>query len=178
MQLGRSQLAGASGRKVMVVFTDGLENMPPTIASEQPQVLAAGIESYAIGLGQPQNISVAALSQLAVSSGGRFFHTDDTLILRKDFVEVLVDAFRQNMAVDPVIVLSSGQRAEVPVLITDCERRISFVANWGNLSSDIELEIVSPGGTVYTLASPSTNQLVRFGAQPGYQFLQVAFPPP
>jgi von Willebrand factor type A domain/Abnormal spindle-like microcephaly-assoc'd, ASPM-SPD-2-Hydin len=177
MQLGQGQLAGASGRKVMVVFTDGLENTPPTIASVRPQVIAAGIESYAVGLGQPQNISAAALSQLAVTSGGKFFQTDDTLILRKDFVEVLADAFRQNMAADPVVVLPSGQQAEIPVLITDCERRVSFVANWDNPSSAIDLEVVSPGGTVYTAASPSVNQLVRFGARPGYRFLQVAFPP-
>lgn len=177
MQLGQSELAGASGRKVMVVFTDGLENTPPTIASVEPQVIVAGIETYAVGLGQPQNISVAALSQLAVTSGGRFFQTDDTLILRKDFVEVLADAFRQNMAADPTLVLPSGQSAEVPVLITDCERRISFVTNWDNPSSNIELEIVSPTGTVYTATSPLANQLVRFGARPGYRFLQVAFPP-
>jgi hypothetical protein len=177
MQLGQDQLAGASGRKVMVVFTDGLENTPPTIASVRPQVIAAGIESYAVGLGQPQNISAAALSQLAVVSGGKFFQTDDTLILRKDFVEVLADAFRQNMAADPVVILLRGKQAEIPVLITDCERRISFVANWDNPSSGIDLDVVSPDGTVYTASSPSANQLVRFGARPGYRFLQIAFPP-
>src|ERR1039457_2251890 len=65
----------------------------------------------------------------------------------------------------------------VPVLITDCERRISFVVNWDNPSSNIDLEIVSPTGTVYIAASPSANQLVRSGTRPGYRFLQVAFPP-
>ena len=177
MQLGQDQLTGATGRKVMLVFTDGLENTPPTIATMRPQLIAAGTEVYAVGLGQPQNISAAALSQLAVSSGGRFFQTDDTLVLRKEFVEVLADAFQQNMAADPIIVLSARQSAEIPVQVTDCESRITFVANWDDPSSTVDLEVVSPSGTLYTAASPAVNQLVRFGARPGYRFLQVAFPP-
>ena len=114
MQLRQSQLAGASGRMVMVVFTDGLENTPPTIATVRSQVIAAGIESYAVALASRKTFRRRA-QPARRDLGGKFFQTDDTLILRKDFVEVLADASRQNMAADPLVVLPSGQQAEIPV---------------------------------------------------------------
>src|SRR3712207_628392 len=129
----------------MLVFTDGLENTPPTIASVTPSVIAANIEIYAIGLGQPQYISSESLSALAVASNGRFFQTDDTLILRKNFVQVLANAFRNNnIASDPIFLLSAGQTVQIPVQITNCEQRISFILNWDNPSSKIGMTIRAP----------------------------------
>jgi hypothetical protein len=178
LQLGQSQVAtGAAVRKVVLVFTDGLENTPPMIAVVEPPILAAGTEVYAIGLGQSQNISTAALSALAASSNGHFFLTDDTLILRKNFVQVLADAFRQNMAADPVLSITPGGVKTVAVSITECERRITFVLNWDDPASQLDLTARAPDGTLFNATSPFSNQLVRYGASPGYRYLQIAFPP-
>jgi len=178
LQLAQSQIGTSSlGRKVIIVFTDGLENTSPMITDVEPGILAAGIEVYAVGLGQPQYISAAALSALAASSNGKYFQTEDTLILRKLFVEVLADAFRQNLAADPIITLNQKQTIDVPVDITTCERRITFVLNWENPASAIRMEIIAPDGTVITPNAVFSNQLVRYGYRPGYQFYQIAFPP-
>ncbi len=178
MQLGQAQITpSALGRKIIVVFTDGLENTPPTIASVEPGITGAGIEVYAVGLGQPQNISSAALFTLAASANGKFFQTDDTLVLRKNFVQVLADAYRNNMAADPIFTISQGQKVTVPVQITDCESRITFVLNWDNPASQIEMTIRAPDGTLYTPASPGVNQLVKYGSSPGYRYYQLALPP-
>jgi hypothetical protein len=178
LQLGQSEVSlSAIARKAILVFTDGLENTPPMIANVEPAILAAGTEIYAIGLGQPQNISAAALSTLAASANGKFFQTDDTLILRKNFIQVLADAFRNNMAADPIFKISQGKTVEIPVRITECERRISFILNWDDPASQIEMTVRAPDGTTYYPNSALSNQLVRYGQQPGYRYYQIAFPP-
>ena len=178
LQLGRAQLDGSTvARKVILVFTDGRQNTPPEIAEVEPGVLAAGMEVYAVGLGRPEFISSEALSELAASSNGRFFLADDPLILRKHFAHVLADAFRQQMAFDPVMTLTQAQVVTVPVWITDCERRISFVLNWDDPASDLALEVEAPDGTRFGPTSPNGNQLVRYGQPPGYRYCQIALPP-
>jgi len=163
-------------RKVAIVFTDGLENTGPTIAHEEPGLLGAGIECYAVGLGQPQDISTPALSQLANSANGKFFLTSDTLELRKNFVQVLADAYRHNTAADPIHSIQPGQTMELPVQLTSCERRLSFVAMWDDPASQLDLTVVAPDGTVYSPGSPSSNLLVRFVQRPGYGFFQITLP--
>jgi hypothetical protein len=164
-------------RKVMLVFTDGMENEPPSIAMART-LLPAGTEVYAVGLGRPENISMQGLNDAAVTTNnGRFFQTDDTLILRKDFVQVLADAYRLSMAADPIVQLTPGARVEVPVQITACELRVSFVVNWDDPASNVELTVIAPDGTLFDAASPAANQLVRFGRRPRYRYCQIAFPP-
>jgi hypothetical protein len=178
LQLGQTELGGSTlTRKAILVFTDGIENTTPLIATVEPAILAAGTEIYAIGLGRPEDISADALGRLAASSNGRFFLSDDPLILRKNFVQVLADAFRQNMAADPVHQIGKRQVIEVPVWITRCERRISFVLGWDNPASQLALEVIAPDGTVFTPTAGSTNQLVRYGQQPTYRYYQIALPP-
>jgi hypothetical protein len=178
LQLGQTQVVGSAiQRKVMLVFTDGLENTPPMIAAVEPAITASGIEVYAIGLGQPQNISTAALQALASSANGKFFLTDDTLILRKNFTQVLADAFRNNMAADPIFSLGAGATKLIPYENTQCEKRISFILNWDNPLSQVELFIEAPDGTVYHPNTVFTNRLVRYEQKPNYCFYQISFPP-
>lgn len=178
LQLGESEIASSTlARKVIVVFTDGMENTPPMISTVSPAILAANTEIYAVGLGQPQNISTAALGQLAVSANGKLFQTDDTLVLRKQFVQVLADAYRMNMAADPIFTVSQGRTVDQTVEITRCDRRITFILHWDNPGSQVGMQVVAPDGTVFTQSTPAVNRLVRFGAAPGYSFCQIAFPP-
>ncbi len=165
LQLGQNQLpTGQAPRNVLIVFTDGMENTPPMIATVEPGVLATGSQIFAVGLGQPQNISSQALAELAASSGGKYFQTDDTLVLKKDFVEVLADAFANNLAADPIITLTPGQVSDTPVSITTCEQRLTFTLNWDNPLLTLALSIIAPDGTTYSSTSPGNNLLVRYGS--------------
>ena len=178
LKLGQTSLSASSqARKVAIVFTDGFENTPPTIASVEPGVLAVGTEVYAVGLGDPAFLSVAALSELAASSNGKFFQTTDPLVLRKQFVEILADAFRQNMAADPLLTLQQGVPVTVPVNITNCEARISFVLLWEDLGAQVQFSIKAPDGTTFGSLSGNNNRLVRYVQRPGYRFMQIALPP-
>ena len=79
-----------------MVFTDGQETALPSVATVKPTIPST-TEVYAVGFGDPAQISAATLTDLAISSSGRFFNPQDPLILRKDFVQVLSDAFRMNI---------------------------------------------------------------------------------
>ncbi len=178
LQLGQTSLtASTEKRKVAIVFTDGYENTAPFVASVEPTVLGAGTEVYAVGLGDPAYLSVAVLQELASSSNGKFFQTTDPLVLRKQFIEVLADAFKQNLAADPIIELQQGQAARASVQITNCESRISFVVLWEDLEAQIQFSVRAPDGTTFRTGASKTNRLVREAQQPGYRFFQVAFPP-
>jgi hypothetical protein len=178
LQLGQTSLSGSTiPRKVAVVFTDGYENTPPMISTVEPGVISAGTEVYSVGLGDPAYLSVAALQQLAASSNGKFFHTTDPLVLRKQFVEILADAFRQNMAADPIVDLQQGVPVAVPVNITSCESRISFVLLWEDLTAQIQFNVRAPDGTTFGSGSGANNRLVRYIQRPGYRFLQITLPP-
>lgn len=164
-------------REVLMVFTDGMENTYPAIADVEPAILSQGMEVYAIGLGDATNISAATLGELAASSNGKFFASDDTLILRKNFVQVLADAFRMNLAGDPVFTIPRGGIIDVPFEVTRCERRLRFTCAWDDPDQELDLELRAPDGTTYTPGSQGSNQLVRYGTGSGYAFYNLALPP-
>jgi hypothetical protein len=130
-----------------------------------------------VGLGDPAYLSVVALQQLAASSSGRFFQTTDPLVLRKQFVEVLADAFRQSLAADPILTLQQSIPTTVPVNITSCETRISFVLLWEDFNAQIQFSVRAPDGTTFNSGSSANNRLVRYVQHPGYRFLQITLPP-
>ncbi|MDB5483447.1 MAG: choice-of-anchor domain [Caulobacteraceae bacterium] len=169
--------ASGMARNVAIVFTDGYQNTAPNIETIEPGLLAAGIEVYAVGLGDPAYLSTPQLQSLAASSNGKFFQTTDPLVLRKQFVEVLADAFRQQMAVDPLIDLQQGVPLTIPVNITSCESRISFVLLWEDLAAQVQFTVRAPDGTTFGPGSGANNRLVRYVHRPGYRFLQITLPP-
>src|SRR5207302_1111467 len=83
----------------------------------------------------------------------------------------------QNTAADPIITLNAGQTVNIPVNITECERRITFVLNWDDPASQLAMTVRAPDGTVFSPTSPLSNQLVRYGQRSGYRYYQIAFPP-
>ena len=147
------------------------------IAAVEPGVIAAGTEVYAVGLGDPAYLSTAALNNLAASSAGKFFQTTDPLVLRKQFVEVLADAFRQHMAADPILTAHQGVPITVPVSITTCESRISFVLLWEDPAAQFQFTVRAPDGTTFGAGSGAGNRLVRYIQRPGYRFFQITLPP-
>ena len=178
LQTGLTDLSGSTlPRRVMLVFTDGMENTPPMIATVLPSVAQANIEVYAVGLGRPTDISTAALSALAVSSNGKFFSTDDALVLRKQFLQVLADAFRQNVAADPIVIISANTKASLAVNLNSCDRAATFAASWDHSSSSLQVRLIAPNGMVFTPSSTATNRLVEYGQGATYAWYRVRFAP-
>jgi len=164
-------------RSVLLVFTAGGPVGTSHLDAIIPQVVGLGVEVYAIAMGLGTYADPDRLSKLAASSKGKFFAADDTLLLRKNFVQVLADAFRMNLAADPIDTIARGQTREVAMHVTRCERRLKFVCTWEDLQQQLTLELVAPDGTRFTPASPATNRLVRYATQPGSAFFDLLLPP-
>jgi VWFA-related protein len=70
------QLEGVSGRKSMLLLSDGLDNESyHTFTQAADTALASGAPVYAIGLGQAGNYDQMELTRIADQTGGTFFHT-------------------------------------------------------------------------------------------------------
>lgn len=164
-------------RRVIIAFTGGRELKPPFIKDVTPVIVNDGIEVYAVSVGSGTAIDAAALTQLAASSKGKFFVSEDLLLLRKNFVQVLADAFRMNMAADPIASVARGATHDVRMRLTKCERRLRFVCSWHDFDEQLGVQLIAPDGTVFTPASPATNPLVRFVAKPGSAFYDLMLPP-
>ena len=178
LDTARSDLSGSTvARRAMLVFTDGMENTSPMIAQELPPITQAGIEVYTVGLGRPADISTSALSALAVDSHGKFFNTDDALVLRKQFLQVLADSFRQNVAADPVATLTRTGSARLSVNLTRCDRSVTFAVSWDSPQSSIQLRLSTPQGTILTSNSPAVNHLVDYQQGATYAWIRVRFAP-
>lgn len=127
VQAARNVLAPLTGfdQKAIIVFTDGLENQPASIAS-----VAGAIDSrtFAIGLGSETQVSTAALRALSNGTGGYLLLTgllsaslDDHFRLTKYFLQILAGVTNTSVVLDPTGFLAPGDKLRLPFTLTDAD---------------------------------------------------------
>jgi hypothetical protein len=100
----------------MLVLTDGEENTAPLLSAVGGSITA---NTFAIGLGQPQNISTVALATLAQGHNGYLLITgtltpDQSARLNKYFLQVLAGVTNAQIVLDPHGVLTRGAVHRIP----------------------------------------------------------------
>ena len=127
--------------KSLVVLTDGVENRSRTIAD-----VASDINefTYAVGLGQPQNISVPALQTISGNNGGYLLvtgaiGTDNRFLLQKYFLQILAGISNAEIVLDPEGQLIPGRMERVPFQLT---------------AADAGVEVTPATGSAITVAMP------------------------
>ncbi len=155
--LGRSTAAPAAGfqDKALIVFTDGLENTPPMIADVLGDI---DQRTFAIGLGNAQQVSTAALTALTHGTGGYLLlsgllctSADDYFRLSKYFLQILAGVTSTDVVLDPVGFLPAGVKARVPFAVTEADIESTVL-----LLSDIpavRFALETPGGDLVTPAT-------------------------
>ena len=113
-------VAGSYDRDAMLVLTDGVENRSRYIADVSDEISA---QTYAIGLGTPQNTSAAALQTLSGNNGGYLLitgsiGTDNRFLLQKYFMQILAGINNADVVLDPSGVLTPGQVHRIPFKLT------------------------------------------------------------
>ncbi len=117
--------AGDYDQKAMIVFTDGLENTPKSIAD-----VIGSIDSrtFAIGLGNEFQVNTTALRQLANSTGGSLQLTglltssiDDYFRTRKFFLQILAGVTNTNIIVDPPGFIAPGTTVRIPFVVNEAD---------------------------------------------------------
>ncbi|HVJ50824.1 MAG TPA: M64 family metallopeptidase [Aliidongia sp.] len=141
----------------MLVLTDGEENTAPLLSAVGSSITA---NTFAIGLGQPENISTVALNTLTQGHNGYLLITgtltsDQAARLNKYFLQVLAGITNANIVLDPHGVLTAGAVHRIPFQVAETEYGLD-VFLLTPVPGLIEFGLETPDGEIFTTASPMT----------------------
>ena len=112
-------------QKALIVFTDGQENRPVSIASVSGSI---NNRTFAIGLGNETQVNTNALNLLTNSTGGYLKLTgllsssiDDYFRLPKYFLQILAGVTNNNIILDPNGYISDGQEIRIPFTVNEAD---------------------------------------------------------
>ena len=161
----------------MLVLTDGEENTAPMLADVGSSITA---NTFAVGLGQPENISTAALNTLTQNHNGYLLVTgtltpDQAARLNKYFLQVLAGVTNANVVLDPHGVLTAGAVHKIPFQVAETEYGLDvFALTQFPWALDFELE--TPDGTLINPASTSSLMNVQYVQTAGLAYYRLSLP--
>jgi hypothetical protein len=177
---GTNQLAAATASpdyavRAMVVLSDGVENWAPMLST-----VTTSANTFAIGLGLPYNISVAALDTLTQGTGGYLVVTgaitpDQRTRLTKYFLQVLAGITNADVITDPQGVLGPGVEHRIPFRVTESDYGLdAYVLSPHPQAIDYRLE--TPDGSRIDLSSYAALGTTEAVVRDGVAFYRVALP--
>ena len=160
--------SGDYDQKSLIVLTDGLENEPLSIAD-----VTGSIDSrtFAIGLGNEQQVNTAALHALANGTGGLLYLTgllsssiDDYFRLSKFFLQILAGVTNTSVIVDPLGFIAPGTTVRVPFHLNEAD--IDCTALIMTDENVVDLALETPDGSLIQPAmAPGLGLTFGVGAQ-------------
>jgi hypothetical protein len=175
---GLAQFTSASTvghRKVVLLVTDGMENTAPMIATIQPGIISNNITVFPLALGYGTGVDEDRLINLANATGGDYRITDNPLIFRKYFLEILASAVDWSVITDPVGNLANGEVVEIPVLVTSDQDGVSFAAYWSGIDNAVNFTLITPSGYEITPSIASSGG-IKYVPELHYALYQANFP--
>lgn len=154
LEMARNQLnalpAGSYDNKAIILFTDGLENSPKSLAEVSGLI---DNRTFAVGLGSELEINTQALATLAGSTGGYLrlsgllsSSIDDQFRLRKFFLQILAGVTNTSIVKDPMGYINVGTRVKIPFELCEADINCRVI-----LLTDfpvVRLSIETPDGKV------------------------------
>ena len=143
--------------QAIVVLTDGIENVPPLIATVAPGITAS---TYAIGLGLPSGISTAALDALAEGTGNYLLITgaltdDQRFRLSKFFLQILAGISNAQIVLDPTGQLPFGPTHRIAFDIGLADYGLDAILT-SPLAPAIDFRLEAPDGTMINPGLPAS----------------------
>lgn len=179
-------------KKVMVVLTDGNENVDPRIlqvidgTDGQPPLFDQhpDLLSYSVGLGIPGNLNEDRLQQITNRGNAGFYHVTGALTdlnifaLENFYFKIFADAIGQDMVVDPTFEVGLNDPLDVPIgIITEDREALFFFI--GELPEEAYIfELIDPLGTVITSSTTVGGMSVQVKNKANWTFFRVKFPAP
>lgn len=161
----------------MLVLTDGEENTPPMLADVSGSITA---NTFAIGLGLPENISVPALTALTQGHQGYLLVTgtltsDQSARLNKYFLQILAGITNANVILDPPGVLVPGAIQRIPFQVSETDFGLdAFLLCPTPYLVDFELE--TPDGSRLSPSSASALSNLQFVQAGGLAYFRLSLP--
>jgi Mg-chelatase subunit ChlD len=167
--------------KAVVVLTDGNDYpVPNTIATLPPGTINQ--TTFAVGLGQPGRVNDATLSQISANSGGYLLVTgnmtnnDERFKLAKFFIQILKDATRNQLVLDPEgQLLWNGVTQSIPFQVGDSDVSIDVVALCP-IPFALDFALVTPGGQRITAAMSGVEPNVQYWIDADLAFYRILLP--
>jgi IgA Peptidase M64 len=161
----------------MLVLTDGEENTAPMLADVGSSITA---NTFAIGLGQPENISTAALSTLTQGHNGYLLVTgtltpDQSARLNKYFLQVLAGITSANIVLDPHGTLTPGAVHRIPFSIAAADYGMDvFLLSRAPYYIDFEIE--APSGERFSPGSAGVFTNLQYVQTAGLGYYRLSLP--
>ena len=135
--------------KTLVVLTDGIENTPKFIADVAPQI---NEQTYAIGLGTPQNTSAPALQAISGNHGGFLLitgaiGTDNRFLLQKYFLQILAGISNADVVLDPEGELIPGRVERIPFRMVQGDAGVDVIL-LSPYTRVIDFRVQTPSGRI------------------------------
>jgi hypothetical protein len=163
--------------KSLVVLTDGVENSTRMIAD-----VAAEINeyTYAVGLGQPQNISVSALQTISGNNGGYLLvtgaiDTDNRFMLQKYFLQILAGISNAEIVLDPAGQLIPGRVERVPFQLTAADAGVDVILLTPN-TQIVDFRLQTPNGLILEPWRAASEPGMRFVLSNGVSYYRLVLP--
>jgi hypothetical protein len=177
-----TNLANSPNQKVVMLLSDGIQNVSPYLALKSPppgaQVgvtpLPSDIRFYTVALGW--NVQDDLFDDLATTGGvPGFYYKGGTDEIKSNFTFWIADV----LGLDPAGAFSPGsparrmretsQSADTHYHVNKSVRRVTFLVNWPDKGNNLQFELQTPAGTIHPPAS-------SFHPAQGYAEYTVQFP--
>lgn len=160
---GRLASLGGYEDEAIVVFTDGHENEPRSIADVSGMIDES---VFAIGLGTPEQLRPSALNSLANGTGGYVVLTDelgndDNFLLTKYFMQILAGVKNNDVVVDPEGYLTPEATHRIPFHVTEADVEVD-VALVESAQDVFRLSLETPAGDVLDAADARVKPELSF----------------
>lgn len=174
---GLLNAAPAFGVKTLVVLTDGVENSPRMIADVAAQI---NERTYAVGLGQPQNISVPALQAVSGNNGGFLLVTgaiagDNRFLLQKYFLQILSGINNAEVVLDPDGELPAGSMHRIPFQLSDGDSGVDVVLLTAQPDA-VDFRLQTPNGLLLEPWQARAEPTMRYESGQGVAYYRLTLP--
>jgi hypothetical protein len=165
------QLTTPTRLRNVLLFTDGIQNTPPTVnpTDFSPTDIAIDV----IGYGTPASLDGAMLTSLADNHHGQYVMADTNLKLMKFFALAFGNIFGSGLSLDPEFVLGAGQGTAASVPFTVCEEEtVTVVVGWEISVTELLIQVTTPLGATILASTPG----VEAASSQTWTFLRVPLP--
>jgi hypothetical protein len=136
--------------------------------------------TYAVGLGQPQNISVSALQTISGNNGGYLLvtgaiGTDNRFMLQKYFLQILAGISNAQIVLDPSGQIVPGRVERVPFQLTSADAGVDVILLTPN-TKIIDFRLQTPNGLILEPWRAMSEPGMRFVLSDGVTYYRLALP--
>ncbi|NUO09335.1 MAG: VWA domain-containing protein [Candidatus Brocadia sp.] len=163
--------------KALVVLTDGKENRSRYIADVAAEI---NEQTYAIGLGTPQNTSAASLQTISGNNGGFLLITgaigqDNGFLLQKYFLQILAGISNAEVVLDPDGELVVGRVHRIPFQLTDADAGVDVILLTPN-TNIVDFRLQTPNGLIIEPWRAMSEPGMRYVLSNGVSYYRLVLP--